>query len=128
MPKNRHPVRAEMREATLVAGSIAPNAGSALVAGTTRGVGFTAAFISLGVFRLTLLEAYTEITAKKISLQLNALADTDVMFGPFVAAVGTTPATLDILVKTAGVAANIAANANNRIDFELTCRRTGISP
>ncbi|HEY5961561.1 MAG TPA: hypothetical protein VIV60_33610 [Polyangiaceae bacterium] len=106
---------------TVIKGSFAPNGASALVAANTYGTGFTVARQGVGVFRLTLAEPKLfKLYSKSVDLQLNALADTDVMFGPFVAATATAAATLDILVKTAGVAADIAANANNRIDFEIT--------
>lgn len=102
-------------------GSFAPAGTGAPTA--VKGKAFTVARTGVGVFVVTLADKYAELIRGSASLQLNALADTDVILG----AIDVVSAkTVTILVKTAGVAADIAANANNRIHFSLTLRNTAV--
>jgi hypothetical protein len=107
-----------------IEGSFAPNGSSALVSTSTKGKAFTVARTGVGVFVVTLNDKYAELISTRCGVQLSALADTDVLFGPIDV---ISAKTVTILVKTAGVAADIAANANNRIHFSLTLRNTAVA-
>lgn len=108
----------------LLEGSFAPNAALAIDATTRLGVGFTVARVGVGVYRLTLSEVYAQLVSAKLLVQLSAFADTNLHLG----AVDLPNRTIDIRVSTAGVAAEIAANANNRVHFSLALRSTTRNP
>lgn len=114
------PVKSLGRELHQVVGSFAP-AGTGAVT-SVKGKGFTVSRTGVGVFLITFQDAWADLVSGRASVQLNALADTDAILGPYVAA----SKTLNIFIKTAGVAADIAANANNRVHFEITFRNSSI--
>lgn len=125
MPGNhiKVPLGTKQHGTQVVKGSFAPNGSSALVATSTRGErsGFTVAYISTGLYRITFEDAWqaVDVDSKWVSLQLATTDDKYLVFGPFVAGSATAGATLDILSRDIGGAglADIAADANNRIDF-----------
>lgn len=125
MAKSRSPVRSEGKEYTLVEGSFAPQGTGAPI--TVRGTGFTVARSGVGVFVLTFAEIYTEMPKFVSKPQLAAFADTDTVEGPFAQGSGAVLTTQTIFVKTAGVAADIAANANNRVNFSATFRKSSVT-
>jgi hypothetical protein len=102
-------------------GSFAP-AGTGAVT-SVNGAGFSVARTGVGVFEITFVDKYVELVAANATVQLNALADTDAVIGPWTASTKK----LQIFVKTAGVAADIAANANNRIHFQVTFRNSKLA-
>lgn len=118
--RTTHVVKSLNRELVKVLGSFAPAAAGAVT--TVKGKGFTVARTGVGAFLVTFADKYNELVSGRASLQLNALADTDVIMGAYDASAKT----LVLLVKTAGVAADIAANANNRIHFEISFRNSSI--
>lgn len=125
--KIRYPVRSESNELVLIACSFAPNAGSAVDQTTIRGSGCKSVTrTGVGVFNVKLYESYKEFIGPVGLVNLNAAADTDVQGGVYAAATSTTDANVDIKIMTAGVAADIAANANNRISFVLLFRHTAM--
>lgn len=103
------------RKKRVLAGSFAPNGSSALVAADTKGLGFTAAYVSTGLYRLTFANAYGALNSATATLQLATGDDKYVQIGTYTAA----DRTLDIRVWDAsgGAVADVAANANNRINF-----------
>lgn len=108
-------------ECVEVGGTFAPaGAGAPTLA---SGEGWSVARTDVGKFLVTFKDVYAGIKTKWVDVQLNALANTDVMFGPYVAA----SKTIEILVKTAGVAADIAANANNQISFGVTFKKRKVT-
>lgn len=103
-----------------ITGSWAP-AGTGAVT-TVRGAGFTVARSDVGVFTITFSEAYPSLAAANATVQLNASADTVAQIGAYTAA----SKTLVVRTLTAGSDADIAANANNRVNFICWFRKTGV--
>lgn len=101
-----------------VSGSFAPNGNSALVAANTYGLGFTVAYISTGLYRVTLLNQYSTLQSATATLQLATKDDKFVQVGSY----DTTNNTIDIRVwdVSGNDVADVAADANNRISFVFT--------
>lgn len=126
MALSRNLLRCEDRDLTLVVASWAPNGAGAIDQTTIRGRGVDSVTrTGVGVYQITFTERYTELVGHVPGVGLNALADTDIQFGVYTAPTATAKGTLDVKVKTAGVAAEIAANANNRVHVILIFRRGG---
>lgn len=102
------------RDIIAVPFTFAPNGSSAVVQSSIKGLKRGIASITrtgTGAFNVVFEDSYYDFVGFAPSVHLNALADTDVQGGPFTAATKT----MVLNVKTAGVAADIAANTNNRI-------------
>jgi hypothetical protein len=126
------PVVSEGIERVLVAGSFAPDTANPTSA--QKGDGWQAAYTSTGLFTVTFLGAgvgsagyYDQLDAAVATLQLATGAGKFCQIGTFTAASGETPATLTIRVWDATTAADalsqVAANANNRVNFICVFRR-----
>lgn len=103
-----------------VTGSWAP-AGTGAVT-TVRGAGFTVARTDVGVFTITFSEKFPSLVSANATAQLAAAADTQAQAGTYTAA----SKTLVVRTLTAGSEADIAANANNRVNFICWFRKTGV--
>ena len=101
----------------LIEGSFAPNGSSALVAADVKGKGFSVAYISTGLYRVTFEDKYVGLESFTLGLMLNAADDKMLQFGPY----DPSAKTLDIRSYdiSGGALADIAANANNRISFQV---------
>lgn len=110
---SKWPLNAIHPSLVAIMGSFAPNGAGAVDNTSNQGTGFTVARTGVGVFEITFADKTGDLVAALSGLQLNALADTDILFGAYTKATKK----LVVNVKTAGVAADIAANANNRISF-----------
>jgi hypothetical protein len=119
-----HHQMARLRTGVLISGSFAPNGTSALVAASTKGVGFTAARTGVGTFVVTLDDAYNEIVEAQATLQLSTPAAQMAQLGPVTAPAGATRGAVTIVVanSSTGAAADVSANANNRVHFQILCR------
>lgn len=106
-----------------ILGSFAPNGAGAVDNTSNQGTGFTVARTGVGVFEITFNDKTGDLVAPIAGLQLNALANTDIQFGAYDKATRK----LIVRVKTAGVAADIAANANNRIAFLAAFKTSNIN-
>lgn len=84
------------------------------------GIGYSVARTGVGVFVLTFTYPYVELLKAEASLQLAAFANSDVILGPWNSATKQ----LTLFVNTAGVAADIAAAANNVIHVGVTFRNS----
>ncbi len=109
----------------VVAGSFAPNGGSAISAASNRGAGFSVARAAAGQYTVTFNERFPECEAATATVQLNsAAAGAVALLGP----IDLTARTMLITVFTesAGTLAvsDIAANANNRINFIVIFKRS----
>lgn len=118
--QERQPVNCEGKGITLCFFSFAPNGAGAVVQTGAGGIISGGAVFDVqrtgqGVFKVQFNEKYAVFLGAVPGLALSALADTDVQFSGFTQAVVGTKAFVNVLVKTAGVAADIAANAANRI-------------
>ena len=108
----------------IVCGSFCPNGSSAVDNDSNTGTGFTVARGGTGSFTVTLDAIYPGLLSGQCSLALNAVADSKVQFGAIDVASGKT---VVINVITTASAADIAANANNRIHFCLFLRNTSLT-
>jgi hypothetical protein len=99
-----------------VSGSFAPNGSSALSATAVKGKGFTVAYISTGLYRITFADKYPTLISCRLGLQLTTGDDKVLQMGDYTAA----SKTLDIRCWdiSAAAVADISANANNRIHFD----------
>lgn len=113
-----HDVRTPGRNKVVIDGRFNPN-GVNPVTGVI-GIGFTVARTGVGIFTITLEDAYASLESAHATVQLVAAADTYAQFGAYDA----TLRTLIVRTLTAGVPADIAADTNNRVHFELTMRNT----
>lgn len=114
--------RAVERELVTVAGSFAPASTGAPT--TVRGTGFTVARTGVGTFRLTLDRVWPSLVSAVGTLQL-ATADHDRHVQ--ISAVDLASKTVDLKIMdvTAGASADVAANADNRVNFLLLLKRSG---
>ena len=108
----------------IICGSFKPNGSSAVDNDSNTGAGWTVARSGTGIFTVTLGDTYPGILSATCSVALNAVADTKVQFGAIDVA---SAKTLVINVITTASAADIAANANNRIHFCLVLRNTDMT-
>ena len=107
----------------VICGSFCPNGSSAVDNDSNTGTGFTVARGGTGSFTVTLDAKYPGLLSGQCSLALNAAADSKVQFGAIDVA---SAKTVIINVITTASAADIAANANNRIHFCLFLRNTSL--
>lgn len=84
------------------------------------GVGYTVTRTAVGTFAVVFKEAFVELVACDLALQLAAFANSNVILGPWVPSTRT----LTVFVNTAGVLADIAAAANNAIHLSVTFRNS----
>lgn len=100
-----------------ISGSFAPNGSSALVATSTYGAGFSVAYTSTGLYTITFEDTYKTLVSATATVQLASGDDKFLQFGAY----NATAKTLTIRcwdISDAAVA-DIAANANNRINFHV---------
>lgn len=97
----------------VVEGSFAPNGGSAIAATSNKGKGWTVARTSAGLFTVTFDAKYVDLLAAIATAQLATAADINAQVGTY------TPASKTLTIRTIAVATetDVAANANNRINF-----------
>tara|TARA_R110000751_G_scaffold149908_1_gene254840 strand:+ start:215 stop:595 length:381 start_codon:yes stop_codon:yes gene_type:complete len=108
----------------IVCGSFKPNGSSAVDNTANTGTGWTVARGGVGIFTVTLGDKYPAVLSATCSVALSAVADTLVQFGAIDVA---SAKTLVVNVITGGSAADIAANAANRIHFCLLLRNTDLT-
>lgn len=115
-----HEIKSKTRGCVEVQGSFAP-AGTGAVT-TVNGTGFTVARTDVGEFTITLNESYNELVACTAGLMLATPGDQVLQFGAFSSANKTL--VLNVWDISGGALADIAADADNRIHFRLTLKRT----
>ncbi len=120
--RHPYPVQSTSREVVEIIGSFAPDTASAPT--DLQGKGYTVAHTSTGLFTLTLDKVYPSCLSAVVSLQLATGADRYVQVG-----------TIDLSAKTVQIrvwdvsgaaVADIAANANNRVNFRLAFKNSGV--
>ncbi len=104
------------RNRRLIAGSWAPAGAGAVTA--VKGEGFSVARTGVGVFTITLQDFYADLESAEACIQLAAAGDTYAQVGSYDAALRT----LVVRTLTAGVVADIAADAFNRVNFQLVAK------
>jgi hypothetical protein len=108
-----------------VQGSFAPNGGSAVSAASNKGKGWSVAHTSTGLFTITLEDVYPAMLSATATLQLATAADQFVQIG----AIDLSAKTVQIRVwdVSAAAVADVAADANNRINFRLIFRNSSVA-
>lgn len=101
-------------------GSFAPNGTNPPAAASIEGALNSVTRTGAGLFLVTLKDQWLGLVAAIGALQLNVAGDSQVQFGAYDAAAKT----LVVRILTAGAAADVAANANNRVHLALTFRNT----
>lgn len=102
----------------LINGHFSPNGTGAVTA--PIGLGWTVARTGVGVFTITLEDAYKEFESGQAQVQLDPAADTFAQLGAYDA----TARTLVLRTLTGGAAADIASGANNTVQFQLVMKNT----
>lgn len=106
-----------------VGGSFDTNGGSSPA--SPLGGGFTVARTGTGTYTLTLTDSYYRLVGFGLTAQCNSAGGFQVDMG---AADVTTARTIVIRTLVAGVAADVAANANNRVHFNLFLKNSSALP
>ncbi len=106
-----------------IQGSFAPDTASPVT--SVLGRGFSVAHTSTGLFTITLDQVYQALLAANCSIQLATGDDKMVQFG----AIDMAARTIQIRVWdiSAAAVADVAANANNRIHFQLMVRDSTVA-
>ena len=129
MKRNLAPVRTLTRELIPLVGSFAPNSTSAVAASSRKGLGFTVARTSAGLFTITFTDPQADMVCAEAQLQLVTADDKYCQVGTLV---NTNPAgpVLQIRVMdiSSGAVADVSANANNRIHFVAWMRNSAAKP
>jgi hypothetical protein len=106
------------RNRVLIAGSFAPDTANPPTG--IRGAGIRSVVRSAqGRFTVTLMDVWNQCDSAKVTLQLAAAAARSVQVGTINLAARTVVLRV---VDAAGAEQDVAANANNRINFELVMR------
>jgi hypothetical protein len=101
------------KKTAIIAGSFAPNGTAPVAASSRRGLGFTVARSDTGVFTVTLSKPFNKILSATASLQLASAAVGFCTIG----ATSPSAGTIVINVHNETAYADVAADANNRINF-----------
>ncbi len=127
MKRNLAPVRTLTRELIPLAGSFAPNGSSAIAATSRKGLGYTVAYTSTGLYTITFTDPQADLVAFECQLQLATGDDKFLQMGTLVNT--ATPVIQIRCWDVSGAAvADIAANANNRIHFVAWMRNSAAKP
>jgi hypothetical protein len=119
-----HHQMARLRTGVMISGSFAPNGTSQPVAASNKGIGWSVSRTGVGTFVVTLDDSYNEIVEAQATLQLSAPAAQGAQLGPITAPAGATRGAVTIVTAntSTGAAADVAANAANRVHFQILCR------
>lgn len=116
----------EGREYVEVSGSFAPASTGTPTA--LKGKGFTVVCNSAGVFTLTFQNDYADLVDVTGSIQLATPADLKFQPGTYTAPTSSAKATLVVNALAVATPTDIAANANNRVNFRCTFRKGAVTP
>jgi hypothetical protein len=124
--REHYPLVCDSPERVVIAGSFAPNGSSAISAASNKGDrGWSVAYISTGLYRITFDDTYNDLVYFGSKLQLATGADQQTQEGTWTSA----DRTQDVRVWDASDAAvkDIAADANNRINFVAVFKNTNLT-
>lgn len=106
-------------------GSFAPNGTGAVSQASIKGKGVaTIARTGVGTFLITFSDSFRDMFAGTATLQLNAVAGQMVQLGAFSQSAKTL--VVRVVDTAAGTAADVAANANNRIHLDIVFKNTSV--
>lgn len=117
-------IRAIDKALHVLPGSYAPNGVNPLSG--VKGTGFTAARTGVGKHRITLTDRWPDIQSVTATLQLAA----DDLKAVRVDAIDVANKTIDLVTynTSTGAAADVAANANNRVNFVIWTKNSTVKP
>jgi len=124
--RNYAPVRTLVRELIPVVGSFAPNGASAVSATSRKGLGWSVARTSAGLFTITFTDKYNDLVCAESSLQLASADDKFTQIGTWTA--NTKALQIRVWDVSGGAVADVAADANNRIHFVAWFRNSAATP
>lgn len=104
----------------LIAGSFAPAGTSAPT--DVKGMGFSVARSGVGEYTITLDEKYSELVSACGQVQMNTATDLNLQVEDYVAA----SKTLVIQALAGATPTEIAANADNRVHFQLVVKKSDV--
>jgi hypothetical protein len=102
----------------IIAGSFAPNGAGAVSSASNKGKGFSVARTGVGVFTITLEDSYVSLLGANLGLQLSAADDKILQLGD-IDVLSAKTIVIRVWDISGAAVADIAANANNRINFSL---------
>ena len=122
MSSLKRSIKASEHGLEVITGSFAPNGSSALDQSSVKGVGFSVAYTSTGLYTITLQDVYASLVSATATFQMATATDVKPQFGAYVAASKT------LVLRSIAVASvtDIAANANNRISFVLVLKKSDV--
>ncbi len=116
MYRSLYPARTPMREVAPVVGSFAVNNTSAVSLASRKGLGWTVVRTSAGLFTVTFTDKYFDLIAFTASIQRASADDQYLQMGTLVNT-ATPVIQIRMIDASAGTVVDMAANANNRINF-----------
>lgn len=117
-PGNTEPIRSVGKRRFRISGRFFPQGAGAIVAASNLGTqGWTVARTGVGVYQVTLADKWLKCTLVVLGLQMNAVTNLALQCTGALDVSGAK--TFNITAHAAGVATEIAANANNSVSFEL---------
>ncbi len=127
MKRNLAPVRTLVRELIPLVGSFAPNGSSAISGASRKGLGWSVAYTSTGLYTITFSDTFSDLVSFTCDLQLASAADSFLQMGTLVNTATPVVQIRNWDISSAAVA-DIAANANNRIHFTAWLRNSAAKP
>lgn len=115
-----------VRDCVVIMGSFAPNGSSAVSASSRKGLGWSVARTSAGVFTITFSDKFADMVSAVATLQKATAADQYVQVGTYTAASKTL--VINVWDVSGTAVDDIAADANNRINFVVCFRNSSVSP
>ena len=109
----------------VISGSFAPNGASAISSSSVLGAGFTVARSGVGEYTITLNDSWVAVDSATATLQMAAATDLLLQWGAIDV---VTAKTLVLRAQAGATPTEIAANAANRVHFELVLRNTTVTP
>lgn len=117
-PVGNEPIKTIATRRVRITGRFFPQGAGAIVNASNIGkTGWTVARTGVGVYQVTLDRKYLKGILLSLGLQMNALTNLALQFTGAETVNGA--GTFNITAHAAGVATEIAANANNSVSFEI---------
>lgn len=124
MKRNTTVPRTLVREEVHYSGSFAPNGSSAVANSSNKGLGWTVARTSAGLFTITFSDAFAALQAALATVQLTAAANMTAQIG----VVSLAAKTVQIRTLVGATETDIAAGAGNRVNFHIVFRNSAAKP
>lgn len=126
MKRNTTVPRTLVREEVHFSGSFAPNGSSAVSNASNKGLGWTVARTSTGLFTITFSDQFAALQSAICGLQLTTGDDQKAEIG--VVSLANRTVQIRVWDISAAAVADIAADAGNRINFHIVFRNSAAKP